>query len=452
MPNSRNKNVIIIVIDTLRKDYAGMLEHVLEKEGFVSYENVITPSSWTIPSHASIFTGLYPLIHGAHETLHVKLPNIKLRRGRSLLLPTILSKYGFNTYLLTANPLIHPAYGFLGFRYRYEPKYLSFAFHGLLTAKERLLLSGILMKYAPKNKFETIEKLVRRRAYKLLMKLAIETFMNKLYLNFIKKWSREKGAKDILNKLKNLNFSSKKANFIFINLMEVHGPHPIRGRVTTLDALKGEVDMRVIASWRYYYRRQVDYITRIILKFIDVFNEKNLLDNSLIIVTSDHGELLGEDGRIGHGTFLYDELLRVPLLIKYPPHVSIKEASDTYEYKYVSLTKIRSLVLKFVRDRLYSDEFLYSDTVFAESFGIPNPIPYCSESDKSLLNSLEKYRLAIYYNGFKGLFNVSESKFEELKNYNNEEAPKDIIEVMRTKVIRYLDRATKFIKFSELLK
>ena len=52
-------NVIFIVVDTLRKDYAKPLEKELKELGFISYENTIAPAPWTIPSHASIFTGLY---------------------------------------------------------------------------------------------------------------------------------------------------------------------------------------------------------------------------------------------------------------------------------------------------------------------------------------------------------------------------------------------------------
>jgi len=57
----KNINVILIVIDTLRKDYAKHLEVELEKLGFLSYEKAVAPASWTAPSHASIFTGLYPI-------------------------------------------------------------------------------------------------------------------------------------------------------------------------------------------------------------------------------------------------------------------------------------------------------------------------------------------------------------------------------------------------------
>ena len=57
-------NVVFIVVDTLRDDYANPLKEELKKLGFISYNNVIAPASWTLPSHVSIFTGLYPAFHG----------------------------------------------------------------------------------------------------------------------------------------------------------------------------------------------------------------------------------------------------------------------------------------------------------------------------------------------------------------------------------------------------
>jgi len=69
---------------------------------------------------------------------------------------------------------------------------------------------------------------------------------------------------------------------------------------------------------KHEYQREVDYVTKKILEMLEMLKNKNLFDNSLIVVTSDHGQLLGEHNKISHGIFLYDELLKVPLLIKYP--------------------------------------------------------------------------------------------------------------------------------------
>ena len=62
----RKPNIVIIFLDTLREDHAQDLDRLLDY-GFVKYQNAIAPATWTLPSHVSMFTGLYPTEHGIHE-------------------------------------------------------------------------------------------------------------------------------------------------------------------------------------------------------------------------------------------------------------------------------------------------------------------------------------------------------------------------------------------------
>jgi len=89
--------VVVIIVDTLRKDYAKPLENELKCLGFISYDNAITPSPWTTPAHASIFTGLYPTIHGAHETKNRKLYRVRLKKNEDTL-PLRLIDLGYETF------------------------------------------------------------------------------------------------------------------------------------------------------------------------------------------------------------------------------------------------------------------------------------------------------------------------------------------------------------------
>ena len=68
----RRYNVVLIVIDTLRADHAQGLDKLLDL-GFVKYEDVYATAPWTLPSHASMFTGMYPSEHGIHETKEYQL-------------------------------------------------------------------------------------------------------------------------------------------------------------------------------------------------------------------------------------------------------------------------------------------------------------------------------------------------------------------------------------------
>jgi arylsulfatase A-like enzyme len=66
------------------------------------------------------------------------------------------------------------------------------------------------------------------------------------------------------------------------------------------------------------YDAGILYVDRQIGLVRDALAELGILDQTLFIVTSDHGEDLGEHGRIGHGVFLHDPILAVPLVIRYP--------------------------------------------------------------------------------------------------------------------------------------
>lgn len=157
-------NIIFIVVDTLRKDYAKPLEDELRKLGFISYEKGIAPASWTTPSHASIFTGLYPAFHGAHETKNKKGIQVKLNMPN--LLFSCLRNLEFNTYLLSANPYICPEFGFKGFDYFYSVEYIPSI--SLLSPHEKGTIEKISRVY--ESKLPILASLVSSREFKLLFK------------------------------------------------------------------------------------------------------------------------------------------------------------------------------------------------------------------------------------------------------------------------------------------
>jgi arylsulfatase A-like enzyme len=78
-----------------------------------------------------------------------------------------------------------------------------------------------------------------------------------------------------------------------------------------------------------YYATQVRKVDACFGRFIEKLKEKNLDENSIIILTSDHGEDLGEGGRYGHGFYLYPELIRVPLIMRLPEHLKKGMRFDT---------------------------------------------------------------------------------------------------------------------------
>jgi len=431
-------NVIIIIVDTLRKDYAKPLEDALTKIGFVSYENAIAPAPWTTPSHASIFTGLYPAFHGAHETKNRKDFGVRLKKNVDIL-SVQLSELGFETSLLSANPYIRPSFGFVGFNYFYD----IFSFP-LLSNDELERIEKLKQKYNPKNKFELIKTFIFTKQYKLLIKAGLNLIITK-YLPFNERWPKDKGAKNLIKTVeKYLRLTSdKNPKYIFINLMEVHEPYFPNETDKSVENLKtNKLDHKTVQKWKQKYPEEVRYVTKRILELMGILKEENLFDNSLIIVTSDHGQLLGEHGRIGHGTFLYDEVLRVPLLIKYPKGFNPELIESTSNH--ISLVKLKPFISNLIENKLTDDNILYSNTVFSESYGVHvNVGELSTEEEKKNIEQLEKYRIAVYYKNFKGIFNVTDWRFEEIISYDPKiEVTEDIVKHIKKEVVKFLKTAT----------
>jgi len=439
-------NVIFIVVDTLRKDYAKPLEEELKKFGFISYENAIAPASWTTPSHASIFTGLYPALHGAHKNkkdIEVKFKN------RNSILSLRLQDMGYKTYLLSANPYIRPGFGFIGFEYFYDSPCSPPP--PLLSDGEKEEIKKLKQEYDPKTKFEFAKTLVQNKRYKLIMKAGLTHLINRPYLyaySVLKDWPKDKGAKNLTKALEELLAITKrkKPKFIFINLMEVHEPYflldKLRGKILIENLKANKLDVDVVQKWKKKYPEEVKYVTKKISEIMKILKGRNLFDNSLIMVTSDHGQLLGEYGRIGHGTFLYDELLRIPLLIKYPKNIEIEITKQ--DLKYISLLTLKPLIMNILKNKISNDNILYSDTVFAESYGIHvNLGKLFSEKEKKNIEQLEKYRVAVYHKNCNGIFNVEKWKFEEIiSHYPDKEVTEEITKQMKKEVIKFLKSAT----------
>lgn len=81
MIGSSPRNILLIVLDTLRADYSKKLSRILQNYGFVEYKNTIAPAPWTVPSHASIFTGMYPLEHIGQKEKELQVQQRELKKS-----------------------------------------------------------------------------------------------------------------------------------------------------------------------------------------------------------------------------------------------------------------------------------------------------------------------------------------------------------------------------------
>lgn len=286
-------NVVLLLLDTTRADALGVYgagpDATPNLDAFardaVVFDQHIVSAPWTRPSVASLLTSLAPASHGCDTKV----------AGLSDAVVTIAERLrdgGYATGGLPNNAHITAAHGFdQGFDwYPYTPEYP-------LTASES---SHALALYG----------LARHIYARLVPRQRVESYYAPAEIQLAR--ASEFIAKNLENRF-----------FLFVHLMEPHDPyfaHPVTGEAVARAALPSPDPTRT-AEIRTLYAGEVRHLDAEIGRFFDWLRAEGLYDRSLVIVTADHGEEFQEHGGWWHGTTLYDEQLRVPLLVKLPENV-----------------------------------------------------------------------------------------------------------------------------------
>ena len=262
------RNIILIVLDSLREDYSEYIDIHLKKHGFVKLHNVITSAPWTLPAHASMFTGLYPFRHGAHATKKIKIREIKLKSHR--IVTKDLKEMGFTNYLFTANDFIRPFFGFRYFDY-IETVPAVPIIQDKDSDRERM------SKYHGKNQIETALNAIKAKEYLLLAKYAIREITirmrpaTKIFYSLIHQWPLDKGVKKLIKYMREIELNSP--FFLFVNLMEVHEPYTPFDRGSWMTNIKPVSDLKrgkIIDTWKKRYPIHARYLGK---KVGDVIKE-----------------------------------------------------------------------------------------------------------------------------------------------------------------------------------
>jgi arylsulfatase A-like enzyme len=273
-PALSRPHVFVVVIDTARQDRFEIYGHNrpttpnlarLAKRSRL-YLNAYSTSGWTSSAHASLFTGLYPVAHRTTQedwTLRSELVS----------LAELLSERGYETIGLVENPMLSRHYGFdQGFS----------SYHELWRAPH-----------------------VQRGALPFF-EAALE--------------GRSDGT----------------PLFVFVNLMAPHSPYnsarQFTGTFTTDPSLPLDRNL-----WREFFSGRVRFSERELAHLAERYDEEilysdftvgemvkrveshGLWESSFFLVTSDHGENIGDHGMMNHVFSLYESTVKVPLLVSYPP-------------------------------------------------------------------------------------------------------------------------------------
>ncbi len=321
-------NILLITLDTLRADHLSTYGYYrptpnldqFAKEG-VQFDNAFATSSWTLPSHATVMTGLL-----SHEHFAERLTGEKLNR-EFLTLAEVYSENGYATAAIVANEI--SCAGTRGFNQGFSEY---------------------------KDIFWGIQNLFRWT--RLGGEISTSIRLNE---NFHWYFSGRKNAEEVNREfLKWLKQKPKKPFFVWLNYFDPHDPYyapgqfagkygeisqngnPGRFGETGPSGWGGTLTRNEILAQIDAYDSAIYYLDAQLGSLFKYLKRENLLGNTIVIITSDHGEAFGQHGLFGHANSLYRETLHVPLLIRYPPTIKPGEHISHA----VSLVNLASTILE----------------------------------------------------------------------------------------------------------
>lgn len=376
-------------MDTVRLDFfrASSKYAHYSAQGFLDLGVCIAPSSWTLPSHASLLTGMYPSEHGSHETESVKNLDIDYLRLRVPTLASELREKGYTGYLFSANPYVTPV--LLGPRefdhfYDLTDEFKNLTAHSnihLGWKARRLIELELGPEYIEQGpmlyRFRRLAKACGMRRLPLFVKIlagaaesSASAYADKVRIRLQSGLMTDKGGKSCFKLVSKTAFNQP--FFALVNLMEAHEPYFLNDGYHAAYNFKDYPETyppkELLEKWKKVYAQAVDksagYASAIAGSIVERY------PNTVVVVTSDHGQEFLEHGYLDHGTLLHDELVKVPFLVYLPVghrlNASVKGVVSLVNFK------------RFAESASQGNpdvSLLYSEQVCSESFGTHMGMP-----------------------------------------------------------------------------
>ena len=382
-------NVLLIGVETLRADHVSCLGYTrattptldkLAKEGAL-FSKAIATSSWTMPTNMSIFTSLYP---GVHKTTDYQK---KLPQGRSTL-ADIMKTQGYTTAAFVSNPTLGSQYGFSQ----------GFDLYDDFSVDLDLGL----------NLFEDNDK-GGKKVHNAMTSKAV----NRSAISWLQK-----------------NYDNP--FFMFVFYFDPHYDYiPPPPFDTIFDPnYDGRTDGRGIVNKPQPQPRDLEHIIALydgeilytdgyVSKLLEKFAEYGIIDNTLVVIYSDHGDEFYEHGSTAHGHSLHNELTHIPLIFNWPRAIAGNKKIDCL----VSQIDIMPTILDYLDIQYSSDmqgkslkgliegkEENPHDIVYGEVSIHPNKLFAAARS--------RNYKFILdLQTGKKQLFNINDDPDEQINIY-----------------------------------
>ena len=415
---STRPNILLLVLDTQRVDrlscYGYDAPTSPNLDAFAAqatrFEQAIAPAQWTVPSHASMFTGRYPSGHQvlqSYSALPDEIPTLAAR----------LQAGGYHTAGFCNNPLVGVINN--GLRRGFD-SFLNYS--GWLTShpNQAGAQPNWLDRYRQGFKW-VLAKILNRvqdafARSEWLLALSFTPLMVPIWQTALS--FKGNTAKSLTDTARLLTQRSGLANdqpvFAFVNLMGTHMPyHPPRSYIEQfapevlenrsarhflrqfnsdvygwLAPLAGELDEEQKATLDGMYDAEVAYQDALLGQFFQQLQTSGALDNTLVIICADHGEHLGEKQLMGHSLSVYNELIRVPLIIHDPTGAlpTGTTVAETVSTRRVFHTALAAAGLADTAEAALSlTETVQRDPVFAEAIPPQNVVNLLKKRQPDLI-------------------------------------------------------------------
>ncbi len=288
-------NILLLILDTVRAASFGLYSgapattpRMLQwaREGVV-FDNAYAPAPWTLPSHSSYFTGKYPgeldgdwkiPLGNADSTL------AEVLRARGYATGGFVGNLHYTSWDSGLNR------GFGAYRdYRRSLKQMLLSSSYTQTRLVRTLLTERSVGTALRALREPDLSIKQRHKFDLKP-------VDKVNASFLE-WQSTVGERPF---------------FAFLNYFDAHRPRFAPEAFHTFPKAAGDIDV---------YHAAIAWLDSEVGALLDTLRARGKLDNTVVIVTADHGELFEEFGLSGHAHNLYRNVLWVPMFVRYPKRV-----------------------------------------------------------------------------------------------------------------------------------
>jgi arylsulfatase A-like enzyme len=275
---NKRPNVLLISLDTVRRDHCSVYgyEHnttpnliKLAKQGAL-FDLAYSPASTTSPSHATMFTSLYPVTHGV-------VKNGLEFSDKYETLAEILKGQGYQTASFVSSFVLHSKFGFAqGFDF-FDDEFLPQECKTYVTEWEGITINDSFDRRAPYTTARAINWLKNKR-------------------------------------------DSSMPFFMFVHYFDPHNPYlppePFRSFFAPRNVSASFVDIA-----KGLYDAEIAFTDKYCNDLIEQIGLMGLKDDTLIVIVSDHGEGLMQHGYMFHGVHIYEEYVRVPMIFIFPGRI-----------------------------------------------------------------------------------------------------------------------------------